>query len=58
MPSTSNRKNRKGNNMDYEIKSVYGHYEVYINGKFYCSADSIAEAEMEIKAIVNNTKLM
>lgn len=51
--------------MDYEIKPIYGHYEVYINGKFYCSADNVLEAEMEILEaelailnIANNTKLI
>lgn len=44
--------------MNYEIKFIHGHYEVYINGEFYCSADNIAEAENEIEALVNNTKLM
>ena len=26
--------------MMYKIKRKYDHYEVYINGKFYCSADN------------------
>lgn len=34
--------------MDYEIKAVYGHYEVYINNEFLCSADTYLEAKMEI----------
>ena len=34
--------------MQYEIKNNKGHYEVYVNGKFVCSADSEAEAESEI----------
>lgn len=34
-----------------EIKAVHGHYEVYINGQFYCSADTRAEAEAEIKEV-------
>lgn len=29
------------------IKPVRGHWEVYIDGIFYCSADSESEAEME-----------
>lgn len=33
----------------FTIKSVYGHYEVYLNGKFYCSADTYGEAEKEIE---------
>lgn len=32
-----------------EIKRVKDHYEVYINGKFYCTADSKKEAKKEIE---------
>lgn len=35
--------------MNYTILPVRGHLEVYINGKFYCSADNMREAEMEIR---------
>ena len=34
--------------MSYDIVNVNGHYEVYINGKFYCSADNTVEAAKEI----------
>ena len=30
-----------------EIKSINKHYEVYRNGKFWCSADTRHEAEQE-----------
>ena len=30
-----------------EIKNVSGHYEVYRNGKFWCSADTRHEAEQD-----------
>lgn len=33
-----------------DIKSEYGHYVVYINGKFYCSADTHLEAVEELRA--------
>ena len=33
----------------YNIIPKNGHYEVYINGKYYCTADSISEAEYEIR---------
>ena len=33
---------------DYDIFENHGHYEVHINGKFYCSADSVIEALEEI----------
>ena len=30
--------------MKTEIKYVFGHYEVYIDGEFHCSADTYKEA--------------
>ena len=33
----------------YKIIPVRGHYEVYHNGKFICSADSPTEAAKEIE---------
>lgn len=33
----------------FEIKPVQGHFEVYQDGHFYCSADTETEAEMEIR---------
>lgn len=35
--------------MSYDIVPVRGHYEVYINGEFYCSADNMTEAAKEIE---------
>ena len=35
--------------MTTEIIAVRGHYEVYLDGKFYCSADTTDEAEKEIE---------
>ena len=35
--------------MSYKIIPVRDHFEIYINGKFYCSADSIKEVEMELR---------
>lgn len=32
----------------YQIKSEGGHYVVYLNGEFYCSADTKGEAMNEI----------
>lgn len=31
-----------------EIKQVRGHWEVYVNGEFFCSADSYIEAVNEL----------
>lgn len=33
----------------FEIKPVREHFEVYYNGKFFCSADTESEAEKEIE---------
>jgi hypothetical protein len=33
--------------MDFEILHEDGHYNLYIKGKFYCSADKISEAVEE-----------
>lgn len=33
----------------YKIISVRGHYEVFVNGKFFCSADTYQEAVREIE---------
>ena len=35
--------------MTCRIKSVRGHFEVYIDGKFYCSADTMCEVINELK---------
>ena len=35
--------------MSYDIINVNGHYEVYIDGAFYCSADNTIEAAKEIE---------
>ena len=34
----------------YEIKRVGEHYELYIDGRFYCSTDTIGEAVKEMEA--------
>ena len=33
----------------YEIVPVREHFEVYLDGKFFCSADTESEAEKEIE---------
>lgn len=35
--------------MSCRITNKNGHYEVYVDGKFYCSADTLAEAIKEIR---------
>ena len=39
--------------MTYKIKREREHFEVYINGKFYCSADNEREAASEIENYVS-----
>lgn len=33
---------------EFVVKQVNGHWEVYINGKFFCTADSYFEAIREV----------
>ena len=33
----------------FEVRKNKGHYDVYVNGHFYCSADTLAEASVECK---------
>ena len=39
-----------------KIRPVREYFEVYIDGKFYCSADSWREAENEIKNYITDKK--
>lgn len=32
-----------------DIQKVMDHYEVYIDGKFYCSCDSLREVDEELE---------
>ncbi len=42
---------------DIQIKQVRGHWEVYINGEFFCTADSYDEAVNEVyKKLRSKTK--
>jgi hypothetical protein len=34
--------------MSYKILPVHGRFEVYINGKFHCFADTMREVDKEI----------
>ena len=36
--------------LEYQIYQRHGHYEIYINGKFFCSTDTMTEAAKEIEA--------
>ena len=35
--------------MSYRIIRNNGHFDVYIDGKFYCSADTMSEVVREMK---------
>ena len=37
--------------MKIEAISVRGHYEIFVDGKFYCSADTQTEAAEEIEKL-------
>ena len=37
--------------MKFEIKQEFGHYVMYVNGKFYGSYDTVAEAAKDIERI-------
>lgn len=41
-----------------QIKQVMGHWEVYINNKFFCSADSLTEAVNEVYSSYKNTEVI
>jgi hypothetical protein len=43
--------------MSFRIVPTNGHFEVHINGKFYCSADTWKEADDEIKEYAVKHKL-
>ena len=36
--------------MEFEVKRTFDHYTVYIDGQFYCTAESRREADDEIEA--------
>ena len=33
---------------EVQIKQIRGHFEVYVNGKFFCSTDNYIEAVNEL----------
>ena len=39
--------------MDIAIHKVHEHYEIYIQGKFYCSADNMDEVAKEMENLSN-----
>lgn len=38
--------------MNIEIRKRMEHYEVYVDNQFYCSADTLHEAEQDVEEIV------
>jgi hypothetical protein len=43
--------------MDIRIVPNAGHYDVYIDGDFYCSADSYSEARDEVKRLLKKYQI-
>ena len=37
--------------MNWEVKHVHEHYEIYVNGNFYCSADNMTEVSEIIEKL-------
>lgn len=35
--------------MNYKIVTNHGHYEVYVDGEFFCSTDTMIEAVREVE---------
>ena len=44
--------------MTYKIKPNYGHFVVYIDGRFFCTADNEKEAEEEIEEYAKERGLL
>ena len=42
--------------MDIRVVHVAGHYEVYVDGGFICSADTLTEAHEELKKWLKNRR--
>ena len=40
--------------MTYDIVRSYDHYTIYINNKFYCTADTISEATKEVEEYIKD----
>lgn len=41
---------------EYRISLKDNHYELYINGTFYCSADSMSEAANELEEYLERSE--
>ena len=41
---------------DFEIVHDHGHYTVYIEGKFFCTADKISEAVEEVETYLSERR--
>ena len=38
---------------DVEVRKIMEHYEIYVNGLFYCSCDDRKEVDEELKELKN-----
>lgn len=43
--------------MTIDIRPIRGHWEVTVNGEFYCSADTFTEAVEELKELYKESGL-
>ena len=39
-----------------DVRKVREHYEVYVDGKFYCSCDNLREVDEELNNYENENK--
>lgn len=39
-----------------QIINKFGHYEVYVDGEFMCSADTLAEAARELEEVLEERR--
>lgn len=40
--------------MNIEIVPVYEHYEVHVDGEFYCSAETFSEAKQDVEDYIDS----
>lgn len=46
-------KGKEGKSMTVKIIPVREHFEVHIDGEFYCSADTLSEAKQDINNYID-----
>jgi len=51
MPSINSKWERRYLQLNIEVRKVREHYEIYVNGDFYCSCDNRREVDEELSNI-------